>query len=253
MKPSPFPVLLEELSLDWLGAAYRPDVQIRPNRADIRHTMTKIRTLERLIREGRAIWACELRCPTTLYSCVHESVRPEQRVAWHSEHVSEDVYVIPGLIALTEFQLQPKPEEVSPVWRGAPIPIHPGAWLVRGAARRTKTIGQSLLQFRLDKRLRTGRMTVRYESSDESLRFHVSLAEDIWPDRAVRHLQVAALIAAMGSMATAFPHPDDEPRIARELRARLQQENVPAWDEDNFDPALAATVIEGFRRAAPHG
>ncbi len=247
MEPSPFPVLLEDLSLDWLSAGYRPSVQIRPNQAEIRHEITGAQTLERLIQDGRATWACELRCPKTLHACVWESTSREQRIEWSSDLMDGEVFVIPGVIALQGFQLQPEPEEVSPVWRGAPIQIHPGAWLVRGAVRRTRTIGQSLLYFRLNRKLRAGRMEVQCEPSNDSLRFHVNLAEDIWTERAARHLQVAALIAAMGRMAMAFPTPEDEPRVAQELRERLQKDNVPVWGEDNFDPALAATVIEGFR------
>ncbi len=79
--------------------------------------------------------------------------------------------------------------------------------------------------------------------------FVVKLATDIYDDiRDSRTLQVAALIGVCGHFPSAFKKdgPHAELPIADEIRRRLRDVGVPSWSEENYDPALAATVIEPF-------
>ena len=242
------PVLLEDRSRhDWRNASYDPEVRVAPTRATIRHKLRGAQTLRRLVDDGKARWATELRCPKTLYCIVHEAAAPVHTVEWARDDVDGDMFVIPGLVAAADFDLKPELEELALIWPRSPLKVARGWWLARGVARRTRTLGQSLLKFHVDEKLPDGQMSVRRDESDGDLRFQVSLADNVWAERTNRHVQLAALIGALGQMKDAFPDPDDEPLVAQELRRRLEDAGVAAWDGDDYDPARAATVIEPFK------
>ena len=253
------PVLLEDRSrCDWHEASYEADVKVQPTRATITHRLRAAPTLERLIGAGEAHWATELRCPKTLFGRVDAAAGEWQSVEWDQGAVDGDMFVIPGLIATQDLLLRPAPNELTPIWDDGVFDIPRGWWLARGAPRRTKTLGQSLLTFRLDPKLQGGRMRIEADQSEDDLCFHVSLAEDIWPERRVRHVQMAALIGALGKMGALFASGENgdgesesgEPRVVNEIRQRLERVGVPTWeDPTTWDPASAATAIEPFRRS----
>lgn len=251
MESALLPVLAEDGSrLDWRDAEYEAEVEIRSLSVTITHQLHRAPTLTRLVAAGRARWATELRCPKTLYSRIEEAAETRQVISWSSDDVDGEMYVIPGLVAATAFDLQPGDSELSSIWTDQPLRVSKGSWLARGFARRTRSLGQSLLKFRRGDSLEDGRMWIQRVQEDDDLFFHVHLADDIWPERYNRHIQVSALIGAMGQMALAFDDPDDEPRIVQEIRRRLEEKGVPTWsDHDRYDAASAATVIEPFRKA----
>lgn len=242
------PVLVEDRSrIDWQIAEYVPHVQVYATYAVITHKVRHAPTIQSLVADGRARWATELRVPKTLHSRVVLAGESTQRLEWSLDDAHGDLFVIPGLLAVREIDLRPEPDELIPLWRDTRCRVGRGWWLARGLARRGKSLGQSLLTFMPDDKLANGRMRVLRAPSDDELRFHVRLAKDIWPRRGTRDVQIAALIGAMGQMIGAYPDPESEPAMVRELRGRLEAEGVAAWTEpDDYDPALAATVIEPF-------
>lgn len=223
------------------GVAYRPTLRFDARGATVSHELQGAPKLARLIEEGRAAWAVEVRCPKTLMARVETGNEPSQRVEWCSDDVDETVFLVPGVVVL-EGQ---SPGEAK------------GRWLVRGDPQRTRALSESLLVYERSDGLEDGRMEVRpaFRSGKagertEALRFTVSLAPDvyrrIWTDRS---LQVAALIGACGWFPRLFGRAgagDDEPALAREVRERLAAyPGVPLWDEGNaYDPARVATALE---------
>ena len=247
MTSTPLPMLLEDRSrLDWRHAEYEPSVRVEPTRALVEHRLHDAPTLERLVTNGDAKWATELRCPKTLYSRVALAEDEEQEIAWAADEVDGDMFVIPGLLAMTDFRLRPEQQELSSIWSSSRLDVRTGWWLARGTARRTRTLGQSLLKFHVDEKLDKGRMRIARDESDEDLCFHVYLAADIWPERERRHVQMAALIGAFGQLRDAFDSDIREPPVVREIRRRLEGKRIPLWTEFEYDPALAATAIEPF-------
>ena len=200
-----------------------------------------------MVDDGEARWATELRVPKTLHSRVVLAGDSKQRLEWSLDDAHGDLFVIPGLLAVREIDLRPEPGELIPLWGDARCRVGQGWWLARGLARRGKSLGQSLLTFMPDSDLADGRMRVLRAPSDDELRFHVRLAKDTWPRRGIRDVQIAALIGAMGQMSGLYEDVESEPAMVRELRGRLEDEGVATWTEpDDYDPALAATVIEPF-------
>ena len=248
MTDAALPVLTEDDSrLDWPDAAYRPEVRIGGGAARIAHRLEGAPTLERLIAGGAARWAVELRCPRTLLARVEESDDAGHEAAWSAAEAHGAVFVIPGVVAVRPLRLDAP--ELGALWRGERLDVPAGWWLARGVTRRDSTLRESLLSFEPDADLPPGAMAVDVRWP----RFVVRVAPDI---RAVaerdRSLQVAGLIGVCALFPREFtPEAEEEHAIVREIRDRLEEAGVPAWNDDRWDPARAATAIERFATMEP--
>ena len=251
MTDAALPVLTEDGSrLDWPDAAYRPEVRIGGGAARIAHRLEGAPTLERLIAGGAARWAVELRCPRTLLARVEESDDAGHEAAWSAAEAHGAVFVIPGVVAVRPLRLEAP--ELGALWRGERLDVPAGWWLARGVTRRDSTLRESLLSFEPDADLSPGAMAVDSRRDEGRPRFVVRLASDAWTARHDRSLQVAGLIGVCARFPREFAAGDEEEHaIVREIRDRLEEAGVPAWDDDRWDPARAATAIERFAAGEP--
>lgn len=240
------PLMLEDGSnLDWPEGKYEATVRVAQTQASISHYLAGVPSLEWAIEKGFANWAAEIRCPKTLLSRIELSHEHKHTVKWRLDEIDSISWIVPGLLAVKEFEFSP--ENIHPFWKGETLRVPPGWWLARGTKRKVNTLAQCLLRFVKNEKLGAGQMQIQPETGSGQLRFAAHLAPDIWPEiRTSRTLQVAALIAACGHFPTTFG--DEETALAREIRDRLEMAGVPVWTEGNYDPALAATVIEKFHR-----
>lgn len=245
----------DDSTMDWPGAWLESRVETMSGTAMVRISMAGAYGLDELIASGDARWAVELRCPSTQLARIVKSSNTEFRAEWNASEIDGDLFLLPGLVAVRDTILNP--EGMDPLWGLASIPVPVGTWLARGRVHRARSLSQSLLSINLDENLRAGRMRVTPLLADGNLRFLVDLAPDLHQRRTHRDVQIAALIAAFGHIPLFLREREDDegvPMVLRELKERLRAEGVKAWDEENFDPALAATAIEEFRLAhCPEG
>lgn len=253
MTDAALPVLVENGSrLDWTDADYRLDMRVGDGYARVTHQLDRAPSLERLIEDGHAVWAVELRSPKTLLSRIHTSAVREMEVRWDQGEVDGLIYLLPGLIATADVQLDG--QGLDDIWSAALLDIPAGWWLVRGNVRRIGTLREALLTFEEDGSLPPGAMKVAPDASEGRLRFVVSVASDIRP--VVEHdrsMQVAGLVGACALFPAVFgPDVEEEhSALVGEIRDRLEAADVPDWnDPENYDPARVATVIEPFLVAA---
>ena len=247
-----YPILLEDgSSLDWQAAQYTTELRVGGGYATVTHRLDGAPQLQSLIEQGKAKWALELRCPTTLLSRWEISETAVCMAKWDAQEVQGELYFTPGLITLKPVSLTR--EGLRDLWT-TPIRVPSGCWLARGDVTRAKSLAASLLTFRPKPELREGDMEVLPDTSGGDLHFNVYVSEQLFPQcRVRRDLQIAALIAAFGRI----PHLDAEEaaedaagyRILTGIRERLLESNVPVWGDghnEDFDPARAATAIEQF-------
>ena len=250
VQQSTLPMLLENGSRhDWREAKYSPKVLAGAGHAKVQHRLEGAAALRRLIDKEVAAWAIELRCPKTLMARVETSPVDHQVVHWSPDDVDDAVYIVPGAIALKELSLDDS--ALTSLWADAGnLRVPAGWWLVKGDARRAKTLTESLLKFQRDKKLAKGCMEVAPDHGSGRLRFKVKMASSLFERaRLSRDLQVAALVGVCSWFPRVFAgDPIDEEPLAQELRERLQRAkpDVVLWDDDNYDPALVATLLEPF-------
>lgn len=252
MSLSHFPVLREDrATLDWERASYGVEIEIRHGRARVSHRLSDAAEIEELIASGDARFALEVRCPTTQFADLRLEASSSFEVAWPPNAVGDEVFLLPGVVAVKDVTLPAS--ALSELWNDSPR-VPGGWWLARGDVCTSKPLAASLVEYRSDANLREGCMSVREDGSGEEPKFAVHLAPEVFRRVGTdRDLQMAGLIAAFAMLPASDRFRDDAgSRLAEMLRDRLADESVPAWDEDGWDPARAATVIERFH-VAPDG
>lgn len=249
-----FPVLTEDGSrLDWLKAQYRVDVILKGQKAVIKHQIHDAPELQLLLDEGDARWVTEVRCPRTLLSRQHDSALPEQVVTWNDDTIFGETYLTPGLVLKRDTQLGTS--QLNPiVWpENSSVKVPSGWWLARGEMRSVTPLAASLVRFRRDPdgHLGQGQMSVTEDFDGTTPYFRIDMAEDIYASRReVRDVQIAGLIAACALLPRSSLREggeNDDIPLASQLRDRFEAAKIANWDDDDFDPARAATVLEEFR------
>jgi hypothetical protein len=252
------PMLFENGSrLDWSQARYEVEIQIRGDKAAILHKLSEARELDNLLDDNMAAWVTELRCPRTLLSRQVCSDSPKQEITLGGEDVIGDTFLLTGLVATQALEISASGLNPFAWRRDSSISIPPGWWLVRGDPRATTPLTASLVQIQRDPdgRLAPGQMSVSEESDGGKPFFRITLAHELYDERRFdRDVQIAGLIAACGK----FPRSslsegmeNETHPVAEELRSRLEDADVPNWDDFEFDPARAATVLEAFFVKSP--
>lgn len=254
MQNSRLPVLLEDGSaLDWSEARYSVEVALRRRGATVEHRLADAAGLQALIDDGCAEWVTELRCPRTLLSRHTTGVPPRQAVTWSEDEVAGDVYLVPGLVAVRDARLPDSIGLSADIWPTADVIAFPqGWWLAKGEVRSIKPLLVSLVRFACDADLGPGEMSVDEAYDGTTPYFRVSLASGLYDRRLHdRDIQIAGLIAAFGRLPRSSLRADGQhaaSQVAGRLRAEFASRGVADWDdEDNFDPARAATAWEPFR------
>ncbi len=249
------PVLLEDgSSLDWSEASYSVNVTLHGKSATVKHRLASADGLQSLIDAGVAEWVVELRCPRTLLSRQSSGKAPRQAVSWRDDEIAGDVYLIPGLVAATEAVAASADGLDSGIWPGVQrVEFPAGTWLAKGEIRSVRPLLMSLVRFRRDAtgKLKPGQMYVEEDTDGTDPYFRIDLAPDLYDRRLhERDVQIAGLIAAFGWLprsSLVLDGDNGDSRVAGRLRAELEANGVPDWDDESFDPAWAATVLEPFR------
>ncbi len=245
----PVPLLREDgSSMDWARATYSAKITISESGADVVHTLAEAPQLDALIAAGDAQYVLEARCPQTLYARVAYSRDANVRCEWDPRDVYGEMFLIPGLVSVRACQLDT--EGLNQLWGSEPIDVGKGRWLARGSIVRTQSLAASLLEFLKKPELTDGEMRVEPDTGSGDLRFKVYLAPNYFDMviRTNRDVQIAALIAAMARMPWLDSGDGESYATLAQVKAKLQESNVPVWDSDpgDFDPARAATAIERF-------
>ena len=247
------PVLMEDASrLEWVHARYEPQVEMKGDHAHIVHKLYDAGELDELIRNGNAEWVTELRCPRTLLSRQECSRESEQIINLAAEDILGETFLIPGLVATQEIELLSSGSLNNFVWpHGSRVIVPVGWWLTRGEPRTNNPLTASLVRFIRDTqdKLEPGQMSVSEESDGGDPYFRVTLAKDLYDERReCRDVQISGLIGACGMLPRSSMNETgdnaDHP-ISLRLHAAFEEANID-WNSPNYDPALAATVLEEF-------
>ena len=244
--------LLDEIGerFDWPKASLRTSVTVGPGEASVQCLLHQAPALQAALVSGQVTYAAELRAPKSLYSRLIQSATPDFKVRWNEAEVTRELYITAGVVAVDDFQLSAADLHRG-TWEESEVPIPAGSWLALGKRRARDSVSASLLTFRLDSRLGAGRMRVADSMSDGSLRFTAWLAADLFERRVTsRDVQIAALVAACAQLPDhAGESEEAAPAVVLAVKRLLEDASVPTWEEDGWNPALAATALEPFRTA----
>ena len=232
--------------MDWKHARYRTTVRVSTGGAEVSNELVDAPELEALVDQRQAAWAVEVRCPKTLYAQTHQRGTPEFKLLWDPLDVDGRLFLRPGLIATCNLSL-PTTGLIDSIWEAPALEVPTGWWLAQGRTCTSEGLAESLLRFVRDGDRKLGTMSVAPDMGSGNLRFIVKLAPDLYDHRLKdRDVQIAGLIAAFSQLRQSLPEDEPDNTVLDTVRARLEDAAVPTWDEEDYDPALAATTIEAF-------
>lgn len=240
------PVLTQDNTrMDWERARYLSRVHVQSGKAFVANELHDAPELTSLVERGSAKWIVDVRCPKALYATAELSSDPKFEVRWATAETNGPVYLRPGLVAVEDLRLSAA--GLIDLWGASEIDVPKGWWLAQGTVVLSKGLSESLLTFRRIDALSEGRMTVEQDLSTGNLRFIVGLAPRLYDERRThRDIHMAGLIAAFGLLGCSPPSEETEDAVLQAIKARLDEEEVPTWEDEDYDPARAATVIEQF-------
>ena len=253
----PTPLLRQDdLTFDWQAAVYLPQVTVTSTSAKVTHVLEHAPQLDQLVRDGTARWAVEIRCPHAICAKIETSDGPVTEITWTEREIDLDgrVCVIPGLLTAEACEL-PR-SGLTALWQegaAASILIPAGRWLALGSVHWVQPHFASLFSFNKlsdDSPAAAGRMEVHPPGGGAAeFTFSVHLAPNIYSNRHSRTIYHAALVGVMARLPEAVSSIDeDSPHwpIVEELRRRLDASGASSWDDPDYDPARAASVLEAF-------
>ena len=249
-------------SCDYPAAAYecRVTSHSRGAVAIVRHELRGAPALEELIQHGKARFAVEVRSPAAFTGRLHIAEKGERRhevPVGGEELAAADCQVLPGLLAVEACSLSLR--DCGESWRrlGKSRRVPAGLWLARAQHHDVRTPQQSLLTFveDIDGTLERGHMRIGFRHDGSPL-YEVSMHKDdlaaCLSDAsrpAAQAVVLAAWTAALADAGTqhAFSGNDAGERepLGAQLADLLHNVKCPAPGEDNYDPLLAATSLQG--------
>jgi len=242
-----YPQLFEDGTRnDWHSANYSSKIlfSLHSGIAEVHNNLSNSNLLTNLVESELATWKLEVRCPRTLYSKIFYSQEPTFKVFWSSQDTFEPLFFFSGLYAKQDLTIAS--EELTSIWQDvAQINIPRGWQLIRSKTWASHTEVSSILNFHRREDNPPGTMRIIENISSGSLEFIVELATDIYDSmKEDRTLQVAALIGAMSKLKDS--NWDDPDPTYSLLKDYFEQNDIPRWDETEFDSAEVATYFERF-------
>ena len=263
MSNSRIPLLTEDgTRLDWPDAQYEPRIDRKgaEPKVTVIHVLKGASALADAVRRGEAEWQTEVRCPRLLHSEHFISTDDRQVVEWNKDAVDgEKTFLLSGMVSVGQ-TLRATDELAGAVWApGSTVDVPTGALLARADVRSLKPLTQSLLVFKKDDQLEDGQMRVVEDTTSDDPCFNVRVAANIFSELGWnRDRRIAALIGAFAAMTRKDSQMQpggelDNHPVTKELRSRLLAGDSPAWDDEDFDPVFAATILEPMEMTEPAG
>ena len=259
----PYPAL-EAGNLSFPDGNYEPNIKMGQDghSAAIEHNITGAPFIERLIEEGVVGFYCLLSIPKSSVRKLYKTDRAGP-IKWEKDIVSEPPKLRPILVYTGEDKEYTLTEEcgVAELWQGKTINLPRGARLARGSFQNVKSSEHNLIRFKKTDEYSRGMIDVKV-STEDGFYFVVNAAPDIYNfvqrrgiNEPLSNSILTAVVARCFSILLNDYKENEEnsndsfPNLER-LSENLKQEYGCDWNDESFDPMLAATKLYPFQ--APH-
>ena len=239
----------------WPECIYEARVEAVPGQSawTITHTLNGAPGVEAMLRTGDAIYAVDVRCAETLYSSASTSTGQVTRIDISPDLIGGGKLILyPGIITARDCSIDP----TGTIWEGAPIQVGQGRWLIQGAPLRVDRGDEfSPLRFRPNPDMQPeGAVRIETVQIHQDTLFLVRVRPDridsLSRDRpALMGCWATALAMLPSVIAYEIGERSDGgmnvegSAVGRALLQRLQSEDIPLWNENDWDPMRAASVF----------
>ena len=255
----PYPAL-EAGNLSFPSGSYEPKVEIGQDghSIEIEHNITGAPFIEKLIEEGVVGFYCLLSIPKSSVRELHKTDRSGV-IRWEKDIVSEPPKLRPILVYTGEDKEYTLTEKcgVAELWQGRTLTLPRGARLARGSFINVKASEYNLIHLKKSDEHNPGTIDVEV-STEGGFYFVVTAAPDIFNfvkkggNNSLRSSILTAIAARCFSiLKDEYQENEDNSNDSfpnlKILSAKLEQEYGYDWNDENFDPMLAATKLYPFQ------
>ena len=248
--------------MDYVNGSYNVNIEKHSGGIKVTHSLAGENLVAQLVKEQKAIFACEVISPQTTYRTIETSQDVEQIVNWNKgDIVMDELKFHPMVLASTEketaYKLQ-KEHGVHAIWQGKTITIQKGTLLADDGFFNSASNMQSLLSLELDKSLSSGVYCVKELPIDTNFKFQISMAADLFdamqsPD-VDSNFKDAILSGAFASALNILNSnsKDGKPygmeyKALQDLAEEFENKNIPLWGGENFHADECATLFRPIK------
>ena len=253
--------VLESGNLSFPFGQYGVDFTSRDDRCSfsLKHWIKDAPLVSRLLKEGRAEYACTVASPVSSYRDVHVSSEAKHEIRWDLKDLGEPPLFTPMVVCVSPCQLilGKDRDGVHDMWDGLHINLEPGSRLALGSVIQLKSSIRHMLSLRQDDTLEDGSFQVGAEM--EPFCFIVKLSPNLYrclrfqEDRTQKNIMTHIVTACLARLQRDFSKENDEENDGGGWRAYrglvafselLDSKGLPHWtDQDNFYPERVATAL----------
>ena len=260
--------ILSPSSLDYVQGTYETENSDESNNSTtVRHRLIGDNLVRRLVLGGQAQFAVEVAEPHSAFRSIQIAIEQRashtaQVVEWSKSTCGTPVSIRPLVVfdpdGNLQLRLDSEKDGVHSVWHGQRVEIQSGAILAHDDFFFPAS-GLSIVRLAIDEQNQIPEGTFTVETSEMEgfvfkVRMHKKLFEDMQnPGAAIDHrdsILTGALIAGLSKIKHDYTREDSEFgdwsqfQNLRILEKLLREKGIPTWEDDQFDPAYAATSLK---------
>ena len=216
--------------------------------------------ISRLLRRGEARYACVVSSPRSFYRRTHLSDVPRHTIEWNPQELGEPPLFTPMILSTRTLQLvlNADRDDVHPAWDGVSIEIGKGTRLALGHVFDLRSSVMQMIRMEADAGLEGNRF--RVEAQSEPFAFVVKASPTLYryvrtargePTRS--NIMTHVVTACFALLQKRFAIPEEWDRNLERLAEHLAREYRHRWDEDEFQPEMAAMALYPHVLPEPEG
>ncbi|MDE2661603.1 MAG: hypothetical protein OXI39_01180 [Gemmatimonadota bacterium] len=245
--------VLEEGNLSFPNGRYVvafPEDGVGSEELRLEHRVERASLIKRLIRQKKAEYACIVSSPKSFYRRTLLQRSPSQRVRWSDRDLGEPPLFTPVILCTdaVAVDLDSARDEVHPAWHGIRVEIPRGARLAVGHVFDLRSSVTQLITIQPDETLSGSTFLV--DTGSDPFRFVVKCGPELIryfrsaPRSETRsNIMTHVVTACLAVLQRQFRDPEEWDRNLSRLADHLAGKYPYGWDEEDFHPEEAATVL----------
>lgn len=259
--------IMAEGKMDYVNGSYNANIEKHSSGGiKVTHSLTGENLVAQLVKEQKAIFACEVISPQTTYRTIETSQNEEQIVNWNKRDVLVgELKFHPMVLASVKKEEAYKLERkhgVHAIWQGKTIKIQKGTLLADDGFFNATNSRQRLFLFKKEEDFPSGVYRVGVAQTETEFKFEILMASDLFDAMQNTSVDLNSRQAVQsGFLSRAldilyFLHSQKsedgalwgrEYKSLDDLAEEFENKGIPLWDEDNFRADECATLFRPIK------
>ena len=250
--------------MDYVNGSYNANIEKHSSGGiKVTHSLAGENLVAQLVKEQKAIFACEVISPQTTYRTIETSQDAEQIINWNKgDVVMDELKFHPMVLASVKTKAAYKLESkhgVHVIWQGREIQIQKGTLLADDGFFDSTNSTQKLFLLKKNEDFLSGVYRVAEAPTETEFKFEILMASDLFDAMQSPHVELNfkhAIQSGFLSRALDILHSkkseNEEPwgmqyKALEDLAEEFESKNIPLWGDENFHADECATLFRPIK------